>query len=600
MRYPALVLAIAAALLAPAAALPTPQQAVNKDAAYIFMVDVAQQQGVPTGSFDIKVENGGKVVYWVDRFGHSKWEKMGFVVYGTENALATVFDAALAGWLNPNDWPKIAKERYAVGPYTGLAELISLQLKDGGWGWKRVGTEGTVFFPGGMGETLRTAQILARDLIPAVRLGITEVQLNGTTYSVIDSAKAAIRFLLDQQLPSGGYSANRNWSQKPDPLYTGWALIGLVEAYKYRDLLHLDQTTVSQIEDAIRKAVQWLLQDQNKQDHLWHMKAAAVMGSETAPPSEAEIVIGLLDAYTVADQLGLDKQALADAIESALAAIVPDTSEVITVDGRKVVTWGYCIPETNVEFTAKVVEALALANELGLADKALSELESDGASLQNEEYWLLKEFHEKDGYGYWLLTFGMGGRAAVSSVQLYATEALIALEKPNVILGTTTGHLPKVTGVPTIGTVAPTGNLVLGALVFDVVPVVLGLSTVGVLPGIGDLQVNGVEVKDISDPVLKYGWFVNAIVNPIAASIMSSEPNTAAGLSAGTFLAPVIDLALRLAGMSSIAEEAAIGTAALLTILGILADNGVQAVEALVTPITSTIETLYASLANLL
>ncbi len=114
------------------------------------------------------------------------------------------------------------------------------------------------------------------------------------------------------------------------------------------------------------------------------------------------------------------------------------------------------------------------------------------------------------------------------------------------------------------------------------------------------MRVGGVKVRDVSDPVLKYGWFVNAIVNPIAASIMPSEPNTAAGLSIGTFLAPAIDLALRLAGMGSIAEEAGIGTAVLLTILGVLADNGVQAVQALTTPITNTIETLYTTLANLL
>ncbi|HII69675.1 prenyltransferase/squalene oxidase repeat-containing protein [Methanopyrus kandleri] len=269
---------------------------------------------MPIKEFKLIQEDGS--VYWEGKFGRSKWETSGEVIYGNMVALSGIYLGLLSGEVKPKTWPEPERSRFEKGITVGLARILSLQQEDGGWGWKVVLVEGKTRFPAGKGHVLYTAKILAKVLIPALRLNIKNVSYGGTTYDVAEHARAAVRFLIDQQLESGGYSANKEWSMTEDPLYTAWALRALCEAYRYRDLLGLDDATVQQVKEAIRRAVDWLLshqEDEGDYAGLWEMKSAAIMGSAYAPPSEAQIVRALIQAYSISEELGLNKAELKEA-----------------------------------------------------------------------------------------------------------------------------------------------------------------------------------------------------------------------------------------------------------------------------------------------
>ncbi len=431
----------------------------------------------------IRLHASKDCVYWTGKYGRARWETSGEVIYGTYSALSSIYAALLSGEVNVKRWPEPYRSRMATAVTTALAKLLSLQQPDGGWGWKVVLTEGKVRFPGGRGHVLRTAQILSEVLIPALRLNIRTVSLGPSRYDVAKCTQAAVRFLLDQQLEDGGFSANRSWSKTPDPLYTGWALRALCEAYLYRDLIGLSDRTVEQLKEAIRRAVEWLERHQETSgEHagLWKMTAAAIMGSEYAPPSEAQIVMGLLYAYVVADEVGLDKRRLADCINRALKAIVDwaakySDASVVQVDGKKAVGWAYTSTRLKgrgpyVVHTALVLTSLALANRLGLGQEAISELHRLGATLETEQEWLYRECVQYDD----LAAFPYPNRehfmSVTASSQRAAILCAVAFSHPEVFLERLTRNVwdyvprPKKRGIVPVLPVLTVAGLALARL----------------------------------------------------------------------------------------------------------------------------------------
>ncbi|WP_456482335.1 hypothetical protein [Methanopyrus sp.] len=419
---------------------------IDKSVRFYFAVDKVKEHGVPVREFKLIQEDDS--VYWLGKFGRSKWETSGEVIYGNMMALSGVYLGLLSGEVKPNTWPEPERSRFDKGITIGLAKILSLQQEDGGWGWKVVLAEGKTRFPSGKGHVLRTAQILTRVLIPALRLNIRSVSYGGTTYDVAEHARSAVRFLIDQQLNDGGYSANKEWSLTEDPLYTAWALRALCEAYRYRDLLGLDDATVQQVKDAIRKAVDWLLSHQEKGGDyagLWKMESAAIMGSQYAPPSEAQIVLSLILTYPIADELGLDKNRLKEAIDRALEAIVDwalkykDVS-LVKFDGRKALGWAYS--STRLEaygpylgYTALITAALKLAQELGLGSKAIEKMKSVGVTLEDEAEWVAHEWREVDGIGYFPYPNAeTEGWSVTPSSQLYGLICAVVFSHPEVLL----------------------------------------------------------------------------------------------------------------------------------------------------------------------
>ncbi|WP_457620098.1 prenyltransferase/squalene oxidase repeat-containing protein [Methanopyrus sp.] len=453
----AILLALVAALVAPASAWAVDWgKVIDESVRFYFLIDKAKELNVPVKELDMVQEDGA--LYWKGKFGYAKWETTGEVVYGTSMALGGVYLGVLSGEVNPKEWPEPAKSRFEKGVTTALGKLLSLQQEDGGWGWKVVLTEGKVRFPSGKGNVLRTSEILVRVLIPALRLNIRTVSYGGTTYDVAEHTRAAVRFLIDQQMEDGGYSANKEWSKTEDPLYTAWALKALCEAYRYRDLIGLDDATVEQLKDAIRKTVNWMLEHQEKSgDHagLWRMESAAIMGSAYAPPSEIHMVMGLLMAYTLADELGLDKAKLADAINRALDAIVDWAADKYKEDalrefdgGKKMLGWAYSSTRLSgigpfVSYTAYITAVLKLAKDLGLGADAIRKMESLGVTLQNNAEWVLSQWREFDGFGVFPYPNVKVFEAVTPSSQLYGLVMAVAFSHPEVFLKRTTADIWK-------------------------------------------------------------------------------------------------------------------------------------------------------------
>ena len=472
-----LILALTAALCLAGAAAAHPVNwgpVIDKAARYWVALDEANRlsqqakEGDPRyylfSGKNLQLHVSKECVYWTAKYGHARWESSGEVIYGTYSALSSIYAALLSGEAHVKDWPEPYRSRMATAVTTALAKLLSLQHKDGGWGWKVILSSGTTRFPSGKGHVLRTAQILADVVIPALRLNIREVTLNGARYDVAKCAQAAVRFLLDQQLGDGGYSANRTWSKTEDPLYTAQALRALCEAYRYRDLIGLSEATVNQIKQAIRKAVQWLESHQNPPNsregpNLWEMESAAIMGSRYAPPSEATILLGLIDAYSLADELGLDKNKLADCINRALKALVDWAAKcrshsVVQFDGKKAVGWAYSSTRLSgvgpyVLHTARVLMALTLAQRLGLGNDAIRELNQLGATMESEQEWLYHECVQYDGLAAFPYPNRENFERVSASSQMYGTLCAVAFSHPEVFLQRTTADVHRL--IPNVG-----------------------------------------------------------------------------------------------------------------------------------------------------
>ncbi|MEO2241939.1 MAG: prenyltransferase/squalene oxidase repeat-containing protein [Euryarchaeota archaeon] len=454
---------------------------IDKAARYWVAVDEAKRLAQQTSDKSdpryylfpsrVQLHASEECVYWTAKYGHAKWEKSGEVIYGSYAALSSIYAALLSGEVHVKDWPEPYRSRMATAVTTALAKLLSLQQKDGGWGWQVILSSGKTRFPAGLGHVLRTAQILADVLIPALRLNIREVTLGGSRYDVAKCAQAAVRFLIDQQLSDGGYSSNKDFSKTPDPLYTGQALRALCEAYRYRDLIGLSEDTVKQIKQAIQKAVQWLESHQNPPNaeagpNLWEMQSAAIMGSPYAPPSEATLLLGLIDAYSLADELGLDKNKLADSINRALKAIVDwaaqySSSSVVQFDGKKAVGWAYSNSRLSgvgpyVVHTARVLMALTLAQRLGLGQSAIQELKQLGATMESEQEWLYRECVQYDG----LAAFPYPNRENFSGVtassQMDGILCAVAFSHPEVFLQRTTADVHRL--IPNVSTTGESGK----------------------------------------------------------------------------------------------------------------------------------------------
>ncbi|WP_088336152.1 prenyltransferase/squalene oxidase repeat-containing protein [Methanopyrus sp. KOL6] len=427
---------------------------IDKSVRFYFAIDKARELDVPVK--ELKMVQEGDSLYWKGKFGRSKWETSGEVIYGNMSALSGIYLGLLSGEVTPKTWPEPERSRFEKGITTGLAKILSLQQEDGGWGWKVVLTEGKTRFPSGKGHVLRTSQVLVRVLIPALRLNIKNVNYDGTTYDVVEHARSAVRFLIDQQLEDGGYSANKEWSTTGDPLYTGWALRALCEAYRYRDLLKLDDATVQQVKEAIRRAVDWLLSHQEREgEHvgLWKMESSAIMGSSYAPPSEAQVVLALIDAYSISEELGLNRAELKESIDRALEAIVDwalkykDIS-VVEFDGKKVLGWAYsstrlesCGPYLG--YTALIAATLKLARELGLGSRAVDKMKSVGVTLENEAEWVAHEWRETDGIGYFPYPNSEVFKYVTPSSQLFGLIGAVAFSHPEVLLKRTTADVWK-------------------------------------------------------------------------------------------------------------------------------------------------------------
>ncbi len=120
-----------------------------------------------------------------------------------------------------------------------------------------------------------------------------------------------------------------------------------------------------------------------------------------------------------------------------------------------------------------------------------------------------------------------------------------------------------------------------------------------------------------TDAVAQYGLLIPILVNPIAGKMMDDNklPNTAAMLALGSMLVVPVDIALYYAFGDQVATEiapvygsaeltyagaAALAVPVVTSLVGLMADKGVKAVEAIVGPIAKAVESLYAALGELI
>ncbi len=120
-----------------------------------------------------------------------------------------------------------------------------------------------------------------------------------------------------------------------------------------------------------------------------------------------------------------------------------------------------------------------------------------------------------------------------------------------------------------------------------------------------------------TDAVAQYGLLIPILVNPIAGKMMDDNklPNTAAMLALGSTLVVPTDIALYYALGDQVANKiapvygsteltyagaAALAVPVVTSLVGLMADKGVTAVEAIVSPIAKAVESLYAALGQLI
>ncbi len=120
-----------------------------------------------------------------------------------------------------------------------------------------------------------------------------------------------------------------------------------------------------------------------------------------------------------------------------------------------------------------------------------------------------------------------------------------------------------------------------------------------------------------TDAVAQYGLLIPILVNPIAGKMMDDGklPNTAAMLALGSMLVVPVDIAMYYAlgdqastGIATVYDDvkltyagaAGLAVPVVTSLIGLMADKGVTAIEAVVSPIAKAVESLYAALGELI
>ena len=446
---------------------------------------------------------------------------------GTVNALRTVIPLATYGYLQDHEivWGqddkgnpvKINPKREWESIKSQVIAWVILQKDvDNGWGfsWYSAGRrhEGS-----SVGET---AKVVGQVLLPAlIDLGMEKVRWRGYELDVRKAIADGVEFLLKNQITEedvrakklneafvGGWPVKKVEALEPDPYYTAVALSALCRVVQYWDYVRPDayhpELTKRRVLEAIRRGVEYLLRTQEKQGDVagaWKSWTGYAMGDWYAYGVVQFCLNALLDAYAIADELGLDKGRLAEAIKRAFnylfgeRTVKPEqlrekyaqragfTTEIkvpncgwIDVNGVKVPVWawGACNlwkvengrlkgPYPDLTETPEIYLAILKATRLGVAVDTLKRaLKAKNPNLPEDRIidevlkayarWVAGQQLQTGGWPY-----RPGGKRPSQWAWTYCTWLLLAMDHPEWLLK----HRPKVGKVgPTTKTTTKTGQ----------------------------------------------------------------------------------------------------------------------------------------------